>query len=131
MERNDVPLGDDGIATVINVANAGRNVPFKFQVLAPDGSIVKDASLIWLSPGGGASPGFVEVTDGKCDGKPRVPLEKAGGGRGSLKFSGGQFNVGISAPSPATTTCYEFRAAIMGADGEPIGGITALVEVLP
>ena len=131
MERADLPLGPDGVATVVNVANGGRNVPFKFQVFAPDGSVVKDESLIWLTSNGAGSPAFMPVTDDKCAGKPRVPLEKAGGGSGSLKFAGGQFNIGITTPSPSTTTCYEFRAAIRGANGQPIGGITALVEVQP
>ena len=129
MERADVPLGSDGVATVVNVANGGRNVPLKFQVFAPDGSVVSDTSLIWLTSNGAGSPAFMPST--QCAGKPRVPLEKAGGGSGSLKFAGGQFNIGITTPSPSTTTCYEFRAAIRGANGQPIGGITALVEVQP
>ena len=124
-----MPLGSDGVATVVNVANAGRNVPFKFQVFAPDGSVVKDVSLIWLTSNAGGNPAFMPSE--QCAGKPRVPLERAGGGAGSLKFSGGQFNVGISTPSPSVTTCYQFRAALKGADGLPIGGITALVEVMP
>ena len=129
MERVDYPLGDDGVATVVNVANSSRNVPFKFQVFSPDGSIVTDASLIWLTTDASGDPAF--VPSDLCDDKPRIPLERAGGGAGSLKFSGGQFNVGVTTPSPTTTTCYEFRAAVRGVDGQPIGGITALVEVEP
>jgi len=129
MERADVLLGSDGVATVVNVANGGRNVPFKFQVSSPDGSVVNDTSLIWLTSDVDGDPAFMPSV--QCADKPRVPLERAGGGNGSLKFSGGQFNVGVQIPSPSTTTCYEFRAAIKGADGQPIGGITALVEVQP
>jgi hypothetical protein len=129
MESVDYPLGADGVATVVNVTNGGRNVPLKFQVFAADGSVVSDTSLLWVTTDAAGNPSFVPSL--RCGAKPRVPLERAGGGAGSLKFSGGQFNLGLTMPSPAQTTCYEFRAAIRGANGQPIGGITALVEVQP
>jgi hypothetical protein len=129
-----------GFPSVVNGMNAGRTLPLKFEIFAPNGTELTDPTQLEVRvvtedafrtrfpgltlPARNRTPNSTSL----CGTKPVVPLNSADP-TSALKFSGGQFNVGIKTDSKVTTpNCY-VAYAMVSTDGRP--GITGLVTLTP
>ena len=125
MDETTKPLGADGIATVVNSVNGGRNVPLKFEVFE-NGVEITDVRRIELlkEPLGGAN------AEG-CAGKKVIPLSSTTS-KSVLKFDGSQLNEGWATPRVTASQCWRVTARVKSpAPGDSRPGITAFFLVTP
>ena len=128
MDEVSKPLGADGVATVVNSVNGGRNVPLKFEVFE-NGVEITDVRRIEIQKtnlGGSSALG--------CAGKTVIPLSSSTS-KAVLKFDGSQFNEGwatpqISAGQPAQ--CWKVTVRVSSpTPGDSSPGITGFFIVTP
>ena len=128
MDEVTKPLGADGVATVVNSVNGGRNVPLKFEVFE-NGVEITDVRRIEIQKtklGVANAPG--------CAGKKVIPLSSSTS-KAVLKFDGSQFNEGWATPpipSGQLAECWKVTVRVktpLPGDSGP--GITAFFLVTP
>jgi len=132
-------LDSFGIPNVVNGMNAGRTLPLKFEIFAPNGTELTnpnqvDVRIMTETAFRAAFPNMPlpvpanAAGNALCVGKPVVPLNSADKSS-ALKFSGGMFNIGLKTDSrPTVPNCYVAFARVT-TDANP--GITALVSLSP
>jgi hypothetical protein len=118
-------LPSNGEGTVVNVVNAGRSVPMKFEVFAPDGTEVTTLSgpgwvirhstqavnrqvQPWIVPLDAPGPAL----NSSCTDKPEVPLQSNSTKASAIKFDGDQFNLNADtndSVSSGATNCFKFQ----------------------
>ncbi len=119
------PLGSDGIATVVNSVNGGRNVPLKFEVFENGVEItdVRRIEILKTNLGGANAVG--------CAGKTVIPLS-SNTSKAVLKFDGSQMIEGWTTPKVTVSQCWKVTVRVktpLPGDSGP--GITAFFLVTP
>ena len=125
MDEVTKPLGSDGIATVVNSVNGGRNVPLKFEVFENGVEItdVRRIEILKTNLGGADAVG--------CAGKKVIPLS-SNTSKAVLKFDGSQLSEGWATLKVTGSQCWKVAVRVktpLPGDSGP--GITAFFLVTP
>ncbi len=106
------------MGNVLNTANAGSTIPFKFQVFKPDGTQITSTSSVTVTI---SSPQT-------CPAYPETPISGSKGGS-SFSYDGSQFQQQWKTPKPIPTPAKPCYLVTAHANADPGPGISAWVKL--